>query len=342
MNAQDERNHAVRERAGQWCEEGLIDAETRRAVEASIVVPWRTYGVISQCVFFVLTAIGMGAAYGLAEIIHVPKAGLFAGLAFLVAAEVLIHARWFGTGVEAALWIGGLFALITELPSTGAPEALLVIGAACAMAGVRVRNPIFGAAAAIFVMAYAEKKFDLGVVTALVIAGIAVAALLRSWRRPSTEWLWIVMALVLPVAGWFAADAQWRHATIALYAIFGFVALLLAFVKRHHALLLSGAIGITVAGVEFSKTVALPLELKLAAGGVFLFALAMIVSRALRSRTSGLVVTPAKLTAADDALSIAGALIASHASQAEASSATPEARPQGEGGFGGGGATGDY
>jgi hypothetical protein len=345
MNAQEERDRAVRDRAGEWRGEGLISEETRRAVEASIVVSWRSYGVVAQCVFFILTAIGMAAAYGLSHVVGLPLRGVFAGVAFVATAEFLIHQKWFGTGVEAALWIGGLIAMISELPSSGKPEAMLVFAAVCAIAGARVRNPIFGAAAAIFVMIYAEKKGDLGVVTALVIAGIAVLALLREWRRPSTEWLWIVIALALPVAGRFTADDKWWRMTIALYATFGAVALVLAIVKRHHALFFSGAIGLAIAQVELSrKVLSLPLEAKLATGGVFLFALATIVSRALRTRTTGLVVTPSNLTGADEALSVAGALVAHRASQADIPSepAPAETRAQGDGGFGGAGATGDY
>jgi hypothetical protein len=340
MNAQDERNRTLRERAEDWREEGLIEAESQRAVHAALPVPWRTYGVIAQCVFFLLTAIGMGATYVL--LAALPRRGLVVGLLFIGIAELLIRRRWFRTGVESALWLGGLLAMTTELPHSRALEALLVIAAACAIAGLRVRNPLFGAAAAILVMVYAETKFDRGVIVALAIALVAVLALLRTWRRPSTEWLWIVLAIVMPVAGWFTADAKWRTMTIALYATFGFVALVLGIAKRHHALILAGAIGLVAAEVELSKMIDTPLEAKLAAGGAFLLALAFLLSRALRSRTSGLVVTPARLTRIDDALTIAGALAASQASRSEAPAQPEPGRAQGEGGFGGAGATGDY
>ena len=63
-------------------------------------------------------------------------------------AEWLIRQRrFFGTGIESALWIGALFAIIFSLPSSGKPEALLVFAAACAMAGLRVRSAVFGTAA---------------------------------------------------------------------------------------------------------------------------------------------------------------------------------------------------
>lgn len=343
MNAQEERNHSVRERAGDWRKEGLIDAETQRSIEAALPVTWRTYGVIAQGVFFVLTLIGMGATYGLAKLMQIPATGLFAGIGFIVAAELIIRLKWFATGVESALWLGGLFAMISELPSSGRPEAMLVFAAACAIAGARVRNPIFGAAAAILIVVYAETKFDLGVLTALAIAYVAVAALLRTWQRASTEWLWIFIAVILPAAGWIAADAQWRRTTILLYAVFGVCALVLGIAKRHHALYLAAAIGFVVAAVELSKTIPFPLEAKLAADGAFLLALAFVVSRVLRGRTTGVVVTPASLTRFDDALSIVGTLAVQSANNDSVPSDAPDAgRAQGEGGFGGAGATGDY
>jgi hypothetical protein len=343
MNAQEERNHALRKRAADWREERLIDADTQRAVDAALPETWRTYGLVAQCVFFVLTVVGVAATYGLAKIISIPATGLFAGLGFIAAAEFLILQKWAATGVESALWLGGLLAMISELPHSGTPEALLVLGAACAIAGARVRNPLFGAAAACFIVAYAETKFDRGVIAALMIAAVALVALLRTWQRPSTEWFWIVIALVLPVAGVFAADDQWRTMTIILYAMFGFSALVMAIARRHHALYLAAAIGFTVAGIELSKYIARPLEVKLAVNGAFLLALAFAVSRALRAKTTGLVVTPAKLSGADEALSIAGALAAQKTVRTDAPAGAAEpGRVQGEGGFGGAGATGDY
>ncbi len=339
MNVQDERTATLHDRAETWRKQKLIDAETQAAVKATLKTPWRSHGVIVQAVFFVLTLMAMSASYGLLHLFKIPGRGIFAGIAFLAAAELLIRGpRWFGTGVEAALWIGGLAGFISELPSKGTPESLLVIAAAFGLAGFRVRNPLFGAVAAICVMVYAEQKWDAGVIAALVIATFAAVALLREWRRPSTEWLFIAIAVALPLAGVFTADAKWRMVTIGLYAAYGTLAFALALLKRHHALLLTGATGLVIAVVEAAQTIASPLETKLAAGGAFLLATAFIVQRALRARTTGIVVTPASLTSVDDALSIAGAVVAPTGARVE----SPEGRPQGEGGFGGAGATGEF
>jgi len=334
VNVEHERNAVLRER--------LIDAGADRAALAQLESPWRSHGILVQCVFFFLTCVGIAALYGLCNVLGIPGEGVVVGIAAIALAEYLIGVRrWLGTGVEAALWIGGLVAMITELPSSGKPEAMLVFAAAFAIAGVRVRNPIFGAAAAIFVVVYAEKKLDLGVIAALVMATVAILALLRTWRRPSTEWLWIVLAVALPVAGRLTADDQWYRVTIVLYAAFGLLALVLAFVKRHHALFFAAAAGLAISGIDIGHRIATPLEAKLAMAGASLLAISWLVARLLRERTSGLVATPVKLTQADEAMEVAGALGAAHLSRAEPSQ-TDATRPHGEGGFGGAGASGDY
>lgn len=328
MNVSDERARLVHERAKQW----KID---RAVLDETFPLRWKSNSIGVQVVFFFLTCLGLGAFYGFWELIA--DGGFITALVAIALAEYLIDVRgWFGTGVESALWIGGLMSAITLLPSSNRAEGLLVFAAAFAIAGVRVRNPIFGAAAVVFVAVYFEEKLDAGVLVAIVIASLALLALLRTWQRPSTEWLLIMVAVVLPVAGWPMADAKWQVMTIALYAAFGGVSLLLALWKRHHAMFVGGAIGITVASVEIGKRIATPLEVKLAAGGAFLLAMSWIVARVLRDRTHGFVMTPAKLTPMDEALQVAATVVLAPRE--------PEiAAPKGEGGgsFGGAGATGE-
>lgn len=297
---------------------------------APVEVPWRTHGILLRAVCFGLTIAAVIALYYVID-----ERGLITGAAAIAIAELLIHARrWWWTGIEEALWIGGVFAAITDLPQSGTPEALLVLAAGAAIPGARMRNPLFGALAAIFVVAYFEKKWDLGVLAALVLATVALFALLRTWRRPSTEWLWIATAVALPVAGRFYADEVWRNVTILLYGAFGALALFLALRFRHHALFFSGAIGIAIAGIEAGRMLAAPLELKLAATGAFLLAGAWVAARALRERTTGLVATPSRLTQFDDQLELV------------ATTALPrgefDQKMESGGEFGGAGATGKY
>lgn len=330
MNVEHERHHALRERLR---DEKLLN----RAIAEQLEQPWRTNGVFVQAVFFVLTCIALGSFYGLCSVFKVPGEGIVTGVVALALAEYLIRERrWFGTGVEAALWLGGLISLITELPSSGAPEAMLVFAGACAVAGARVRNPLFGAAAAALVVYYFEERFDLGVVAALLIGGAALFALLRNWRRPSTEWLFIAVALLLPIIGWTQADEIWRRATIALFAAFAVLAFALALKRPHHAFFLSGMLAAAIAATELARMFSvIPLEARLAAGGAFLLGMAALISRMLRDRTTGFVLTPERLTPLDDEVSLGATLTLAPEPAAE-----PEPpRPGGQ--FGGAGATGD-
>ena len=305
------------------------------AVAGSVSVPHRTHKILLRATLFVLTLIGVAGLNFFLDGIDVPRQGIAAGLVSIALAEFLILVRrWWWTGVEEALWIGGMYSMISELPSSGTPEAMLVLAAGAALPGARVRNPLFGALAASFVAAYFEERFDLGVLAALGMALVAAFALLRTWRRPSTEFLWIALAVVLPLVGYSQADAVWRNATIALYLAFGLVALFLALRYRHHALFLAGAIGIGVAAIEFALTMRMALEAKLAAGGALLLGCAFVASRALRDRTTGFVSTPANLTPFDDELEIAATVALPRADC--------DQKVESGGEFGGAGATGKY
>ena len=318
MNARDERLLLLRQR-------GL----------AKVEIPWRTHGLLLRAVLFVFTALGTGALYWFLDLLDLPGPGIATAVVAICVAELLIHkARWWWTGVEEALWICAAFALVSALPSRSGPETALVLALAAAIPGWRVRNPLFGAAAACFVVLYFEDRFDLGVIAALVIASVAVAALLRTWERPSTEWLWIALAIVLPVAGRTNADAAWRNVTIVLYAVFAVVVLFLAVRKRHHALFVSGGIALAIAAIDFAAKIDLAVEAKLALGGVLLLVGSWAVARSLRERTTGIVSTPAKLTAFDDELEVAATLSLPQQNF--------DQRMESGGEFGGAGATGKY
>lgn len=332
----EERAHYLRYRAKAWREDGLLTAEEEKAWAPQLETPWRSNGFWASIVFFILTTIGVMALFGFFWIF---KAKPLAGFIAVGLGEVLIRKRWFGTGVESALWLGGLFALIASLPSQGKIEALLVFAAAAAIAGLRVRNPLFGALAAGLVVQYAESKRDLGLLVALIFAAIAILALFRTWRRPSNEWLFIALAVTMPILAYIEADARWRQVTIGLFALFGVFALICGIARRHHAMLVAALIGIAVAITEASRLVEMLLEVKLLLAGGMLLLIAFTLSRALRDRQLGWVITPTRLTNADEALAIAATL--AHA-PGQREDAPPAGRAQGEGGFGGAGATGGW
>jgi hypothetical protein len=300
-----------------------------------VEIPWRTHRLLLRIVLFGLTLIGAGAFYWLLNEFELARPGLVTGAVALVAAEVLIHARrWWWTGVEEALWLAATFAFVSELPNSGRPEAALVLALAAAIPGVRMRNPLFGAAAAIFVVQYFEVRFDLGVISAIVLASCAVLALLRTWQRPSTEWLWIALAIALPVAGRAEADPIWRDMTIILYGAFGAATLFLAVRRRHHALFLSGGIALAIAATDLAEKSPLRDEAHLTIAGALLLVGSWLAARALKDRRQGLVATPAKLTAFDDELETIATI---SIPQQEF-----DQRMETGGKFGGAGATGEY
>lgn len=302
---------------------------------APVEIPWRTHRLLLRLVLFGLTLVGAAAFYWLLDAFDLARPGLITGAAALVLAEVLINVRrWWWTGVEEALWLAAMFAFVSELPDSGRPEAALVLALAAAIPGVRVRNPLFGAAAAVFVVQYFEARFDLGVVSAIVIAACAVLALLRTWQRPSTEWLWIAIAVILPVAGRANADPIWRDVTILLYGAFGAATLFLAVRRRHHALFLSGAIALAIAALDLAEKIPFPDEASLAMAGALLLVGSWLVARALKDRQKGIVATPAKLTEFDDQLE---QLATISVPQQEF-----DQRMETGGEFGGAGATGKY
>lgn len=340
MNASEERAQLVQERATGWRRARLIDPAQETAIDQQFAQPWRANSVVLQAVFFVLTAVGIAATYGLFHTFDMPRPGIVTGVAAIVAAEMLVARRWLRTGVEAALLLGGLIALITELPSSGTPESMLVVAAAFAIPAVRLRQPLFGVVAVVLITVWCEKRLDGGTLAAIALATVAALALVRPLRRPSMEFFLALCVLVLPVAGRFHADEVWRNLTILLFVVYAATMLVLAVRKRHHALFLSAAVGATIASIEIARLFTFPVELRLALGGASLLAIAFALHRVLRDRTEGFVLRDEKFTPHDDSLEVAATLAmqpgVSHPAAAE------PAPVLGEGGFGGAGASGDY
>ena len=311
----------------------------RREVPAAAVhlaTPWRENGPILALVFFALTCVGLGAVYGFFELIDLP-AGLITGVLALALAELLIQRhRFFGTGIESALWIGGLFSLIFALPGLGQREALLLFAAAAAIAGARVLNPWFGALSSTLVIGYlvVKQMAPTAVIVSVAIALCALAALSRSWRRPSTERLFALLLITAPIAG---AVGDFHVRWVTLHLAFAMICFVAGIRLRHHAPLLGGLVGVALAAIDAHEFLRHGVEWYLIAGGAALFAIAALISRRLRGRTSGIVATPSELTPYDEALQL-GATIA----------LTPAAPPPGQtprdggGSFGGAGATGDF
>ena len=335
----DERKEALRGQLKRWAKGGLISPDQERAIDAATATPWKSNGPVLWIVLFFLTLLAIVATFFLFDRLGLPKGWITAALAIAVAELLIRKSRFSGTGVEAALWLGALFAWIFGLPSEGKPEALLLFAAASAAAGVRVRNALFGAVAAVFVVSYLiARNWDAAaVLVAIAISMLALAAVCREWQRPSTEMLFAALLVIPPIAGAFAAgdSAAWSMVYFAGAAICAAAGVR----TRQHAPLIAAIVYLAIAAGILAAHDLLPFreEWSAIAGGAILLLFSALVTRALRSRRTGIVVQRDDLASLDEALQIGGAL-----TMQPKIDAPPEGRPEGGGQFGGAGATGKF
>ena len=306
---------------------------------------WRHSSPIVQCVFFVLTIIAISALYGFCHILEVPPGPIVMAISIAVAEMLIWRAHFWRTGVESALWIGGLYAFIFSLPSTGKPEAWLVLAAAAALAGWRVRNALFGTLAATLVVTYfAASHAQWGALfLALAIALIALGGQTLEWRRPSTELLCEILALVMPVAGYVAilySPANHFVSDVRVIAIFFGLAAIFAIVgmrRRLRVPFIAATVAIAIGIIEAHSFMPVSLEAELIMIGAVTLAIAGAMLRSLRDKKTGFVLGVPKRSDLQDALSVAPALLPVHGS-----AAGPSQHTGGGGEFGGAGASGNY
>lgn len=343
----EERLMALADRSDGWTKDGLLTSEQQKRVDAALAAPWKSNGPVASIVFFALTSLAVAFTFGLCKLLDIP--GGFVTLIAIAAAEALIIGqRWFGTGVESALWLGGLLAFIFSLPSSGKPEALLVIAAAVLISGLRVRNAILITIATIIVLAYlGAKHWPEAAIAAGVAAGVvALVAGTREWKRPSTDLLWDVALVLLPVTGAVVCGVEISGRIAASWAlVFAFLAVACLYVgvkTRSHAPLVAGFVDLGVIYGILESNHLLPYEPETQAiiGGLLLLASAGAMSRAFRGKTRGITATPVRMGELEELTQLAGAMHVQH-QHSEAAPAAPQP-VSGGGSFGGAGATGDY
>ncbi len=336
MNVMEERAATLLHQVRDW----ELSPQERSAIERRLATRWKSNGVLASAVFFVLTLVAVAALFGLCDLMRLPKGWITAVVSIAVAETLIWRLHFFGTGIESALWLGGLFAWIFGLPSEGRPEGLLLFGAACLIAGVRVRNPLIGAASAVFVISYlgAKSWFVAAPLAGIALAVIALALLAREWQRPSTEMLLVILMIVTPVTG-----AAWSFGHTSMAWSIGYIALAVAeftfgVMRRHRGALLCGAVSIVIAFIVAREIFDfLAIEWKLIAAGVALFATSIAIARSLRGKTRGFVITPVK-SAFEDAVRVFGSAAFSPQTQ-------PQSAPHpigGGGRFGGAGSSGSF
>jgi len=318
-----------------------MTALEERQREAETMLGLRSRSIILPIVFFVLTCVAIGATYGLFDRLYLPK-GLWTAILCIVTAEVLIRRFHFqGTGVESALWTGGLFAFIFGIPSEAKPEGLLLFALACAIAGVRVRNPLIGALTAVFVIFYFEARgwYTVALLAGIAIAAFALAALTRQWQRPSTEHLFVALILIAPVAGCAVSITHTSLTWSLLYFALAIAEFAHSTRLRDRLVLIAGALTTAIAFIVLRELFPFAIEWKFIAAGTSIFAVSAAISRTLRGRHAGFVVTPVK-SAYEEALRVFGSVGLSPHTE---STAAANPQPVGGGGsFGGAGSSGTF
>lgn len=299
--------------------------------------------LVAEIAFFVLTAVAVQAFYAFCRLLLLPQGWLTLGIALATAEWLIRKKRFWRTGVESALWIGGLVAFIFSLPSSGKPEAILVFVAAFAIAGWRLRNAAFGTVAVLLVFVYVGvKDWDwVALIAGIVVAMIAAAATVRVWRRVSNELLAGAIAVIVPVAAYAAYAFAKNHSEIGVVLLFAMVAifdLAVGVTYRVRAPLIASVVCVAIACIEARDFIRIALEAKLIIAGAVMLATAAALMRRLRNRTTGIVVTPVEQTELREALQI-GAMLPLGVAQAPAQG---DGLHTGGGKFGGAGASGDY
>ena len=321
---------------------------------------WRTANLPSRCTFFIL---GLVAAAMIAIIINylAPNHSLLmpAGIVCVAVAEwLIIGRRHFSSGIEEALEVVGLAMLSYEcLRSVGTPSESLAacfLGVALTIAGLRLLNPMFTTLAVIaFVFALDAPPLGAG----LVCYGIGLTSLVAgiySFRRPSHDLMLDALVVVMPLAGylWMASPHDLRvavnylHSSLSVWVVpvcslfFAAIALTTGLRRRTHAPLVAFILCVGCAAFELRKLTGLSLETRLIVWGCVLLLVSITLERYLRTARSGITSLQLRdVGASVGILDMAGSAVLTPGSH------TPKTAPSFEGaggGFGGGGASGQY
>jgi hypothetical protein len=331
---------------------------------------WRTGSPLARCLFFVLGAMLAGLAAVLLYLLHLPAAGLLAGLiAAAVAEGLIVRARFFGSGLEEGLEVTGLLMIAADLAArlhdpSGSLAALLCAILLC-VAGLRLLNPLLVATAALaFSMALflaVRHSTAVSFAAAQTAAGfcglVALIALMLGrvvYHRPAHDRMFDWLVIVMPITAYLWSDArEWwwfempaplgapwmRYTPLLLLAGFGACALLTGLHRRRHAPIVAFLGCVACLAYDLRKLSGLSLEFRLIAGGSLVLLLTLVLDRYLRTARGG--ITSARIAGREndfDLLELAGAATLSP-------QALPGPKPEFQGGGGqggGGGASGSY
>jgi hypothetical protein len=321
---------------------------------------WKVAGLPSRCTFFLLGLVAAGMiSVIVGELQQATDFLIIAGFISLAMAEwLIVNRRYFWSGIEEALEIAGLLMLFYEcwihMSLKVSAGAYLLGGAAFAIAGMRLLNPLFTTLAALaFVLALKTSALGAG----LLCYGIGLAALTAGayrFRRPSHDLMFDALVVVMPVAGylWSASPhgvltaVDYLHGKPSAWLVpicsltFAGIALVIGLLRRAHAPLIAFILGVACTAYELRALTGLALEVRLIAWGCVLLLVSVALERYLRVPRSG--ITSRQLRDEGDQVGMLGmaasAVLTPHSPPVKAS---PSFEPGG-GRFGGGGASGSY
>jgi len=330
----------------------------RSAILAEHTGGWRTANLWTRSAFFVLGLIAVLMIGIIGS--HLWRDGdiIVAGIVSLATAEWLIIARrQFASGIEESLEVAGITMLAYELWSRLHASEIVgfgFVGAALAIAGFRLLNPVFTTLSALaFVMALDAPQLGAGL-ACYAIALMALIAGKRIFRRPSHSLMLDYLVIVMPVAGylWSASrvglsiGTDYRHAPLSQWLVpvcslaFAGIAFGSGLRRRAHAPLIAGMLCVACCAYELRNLTGLSLEARLVAWGGVLLLFSTSLERYLRMPRRGF--TSRSLsedTRSAGILELAGSAVLTPS--AHPSKATPSFEGGG-GQFGGGGAGGKY
>ena len=337
---------------------------------------WRSTGPLARAALFVLGFIAAVLLFGIlgfgSETTALIAGLLAAGVAEWLTVRKSLHA----SGIEEGLCVGG-FLLVGVWVSMRISAALdipdyepvrIVLAVAAGLAGLRLLNPFVTTCAVIAVVDWlgstaVARAIDMSAGAGITeflcgcaLAGLALALGSRTYERPSYDRMldWLVVTLpvaaYLPLATWSAIAeggaapglGSDRLTTALVLLALGVGMLIVGLRRRRHAPLVGFMGCVACLAVELRLAATMTTETWLILCGLVALVAGTVLDRYLRQPRNG--VTSAALTDREgplDLLQTAGAaVLAGHAAPEE-----PAAGPavtQGEGRFGGGGASGSY
>jgi len=326
----------------------LAAAERKGAIDA-LAKEWRRARTIVRIVGFVVGVILVASLFGLLLILEMPGKGIATAIVSIGVAEVLIvRGRFWKSGIEEVLWIGGLFAIIFDLPGPARNEGLLLLAFASLLAAIRLLHPWFATAFVGFVVMYVATEFERDLVAATVVYSVGAVALLlltRKWRMPFVEnALSMIVLCSLPLAYVLLRFVSEVGSDLSLLAGASSVIVFFAsgLALKHRAALWGALLTSGLVLFEAATRIGLAPEWKWLIAGVALVALAQLVDRLLRDRESGITSRREPVGEIYALAETAAAYAASVASRPAQPDPPPPDRQSGGGGFGGAGASGEY